>query len=251
MTAAVADPPAASPPRRAPRAGVSPPRGLPAFPADCGGRSVLRGISYAEYAALRDKPGNDHVKMTFDGPAGLLEIEMPQGLLHESVSRLLCLLIAAFCEERGLPMRAAGSVTQQSERADRGCESDECFYLSSAARIAGKDELDLDAGDPPPDLAVEVDVFSPGVSKLPIYHALGVPEVWVWADGAVAVYRRGPERMEPAAAAGGDGGDAVSGELPGFPVAAAAGLLARRAEADQTALLAEWRATLRAAAGGD
>ena len=242
---AAAQRPAGSSRSGAARRSDAPPRGrLRPLPRPAGdGRLVLWDVTFAEYVALRDKPANAHHRMTFDGPAGgRLEIEMPQGLLHESVSRLLALLIAAFCEERGLPMRATGSVTQRSERVDRGCESDECFYLASADRIAGKDRLDLDAGDPPPDLVVEVDVTSPGAAKLPIYHALGVPEAWVWADGEIAVYRRGADEMEPA------DGDA-SGELPGFPVAEAAAFLARHAEPDQTALLADWRERLRA--GGE
>ncbi|MEM9702686.1 MAG: Uma2 family endonuclease [Planctomycetota bacterium] len=200
---------------------------------------ILREVAFSEYAALREKPGNAHLKMTFDGPAGgLLEIETPQGLLHESISRLFTLLIAAFCEERKLPMRLAGSVTQRSERADRGCESDECYYLASAAAMAGKDSLDLDAGDPPPDLAVEVDVTSPGVSKLPIYHALGVPEVWVWADEEITVYRRGATAMQRA-------DDRRSAVLPDFPIDAATAFLGRRAVADQPALVAQWRERLR------
>ena len=240
-------PPAAAPPRPAARRPATPPRGrlrpLPrpaeSEPAAAAGGAVLWDVTFAEYAALRDKPANAHLRMTFDGPAGgRLGIEMPLGLLHESVAELLGLLIAAFCEERGRPMRASGSVTQRSERVGRGCESDKSFYLASAGAVAGKGTLDLDAGDPPPDLVVEVDVTNPGSAKLPIYHALGVPEAWVWDGGAITVFRRGPDEMEPVE-------DGASVELPGFPLAEVAALTARHAEGDQTALLAEWRGQLR------
>ncbi|MBO0719619.1 MAG: Uma2 family endonuclease, partial [Blastocatellia bacterium] len=32
--------------------------------------------------------------------------------------------------------------------------------------------------DPPPDIVVEIDIHHSSVAKLPIYAALGVPEIW-------------------------------------------------------------------------
>jgi Uma2 family endonuclease len=32
--------------------------------------------------------------------------------------------------------------------------------------------------DPPPDLAIEIDITSRSIPRLPIYSALGVPEIW-------------------------------------------------------------------------
>ncbi|NNJ27354.1 Uma2 family endonuclease [Alienimonas chondri] len=210
----------------------------PPRPAPPARRTVLRGVTWAEYVALRAKPENEHVKLTYDGPAGgLLEIEMPNGPLHENVSWWLANLILAFTEERRIPVRGVGSLTQSREDLQRGLESDLCYYVSSLPKLEGRDAVDLEAGDPPPDLCVEVDVTSPGVRKLPIYAALGVPEVWVWANDTLTVHRRGD-----------DGAYAVSGksgELPGFPIATAAALIARRAEAEHFALLAEWRTAVR------
>jgi Uma2 family endonuclease len=42
---------------------------------------------------------------------------------------------------------------------------------------SGRMNIDLMV-DPPPDLAIEVDMTSLSLSRLPIYQALGVPEVW-------------------------------------------------------------------------
>ena len=41
--------------------------------------------------------------------------------------------------------------------------------------------------DPPPDLAVEIDVTSESLSKFPIYAAIGVPEIWRY-DGHVVLF---------------------------------------------------------------
>lgn len=49
--------------------------------------------------------------------------------------------------------------------------------MTNAARIIGKDEIDLDI-DPPPDIVVEIDKSSQSRSKFPIYATFGVPEIW-------------------------------------------------------------------------
>ena len=207
------------------------------------GRLVLGGATWAVYRALRDAPENDRFKMTYDGPAGLLEIEMGEGPLHATVGAMLAVFVQAFRRERGLRVWCVGCVTLAREDLDRGLESDGCFYVGGvdAAPDLTANMLDLDAGAPP-DLAIEVDVTSPGVSKLPGYAALGVPEVWVWnaADGRLTA-----RRLD------GDGGYEVvaeSRELPGFPLAAAADLIRDRGGRDDGELEAAFVARL---PGGD
>ena len=188
-----------------------------------GQRVVLEGVDWATYVRLRDLPGNEHHRFTFDGPnGGLLEIEMPTGDVHELVKTHLGSLITTYAKARRIRTRPAGEFTQSRQDLDRGLKADECYYVSGFEALKGKPAIDLEAGDPAPDLAVEVDVTSPGVSKLPIYAALGVSEVWVWSDETITVRRRQDDGSYEVVA------DSV--ELPGFPVAAAADLLRRRAE---------------------
>jgi len=51
-----------------------------------------------------------------------------------------------------------------------------------------KRNLDL-TQDPPPDLVLEVDYTSASVDQLPIYLALGVPEVWRYDERVMHIYR--------------------------------------------------------------
>ena len=60
---------------------------------------------------------------------------------------------------------------------DRGLEADECYYIEHYPDVKGRKEVNLDT-DPPPDLAVEVDLSSSSIDKLSIYAGLAVPEVW-------------------------------------------------------------------------
>jgi len=71
----------------------------------------------------------------------------------------------------------------------RGFEPDTCFYARNAERIRGKEEIDLTV-DPPPDLVIEIDITSPSLNKLPIYAAVGVPEVWRYNSKGLTIFRR-------------------------------------------------------------
>jgi hypothetical protein len=93
-------------------------------------------------------------------------------------------MIKVLIEELNLPARLGGSVTLRRRRRSRGLEPDRCFWIASAARLQGKDTLDLRT-DPPPDLAVEVDITHSSLDRMSIYAALGVPEVWRLADGVL------------------------------------------------------------------
>lgn len=49
---------------------------------------------------------------------------------------------------------------------------------------------------PIPDLSIEVVFTSGGIDKLARYQALGVPEVWFWQDGTLALYHLRPSGYE-------------------------------------------------------
>jgi Uma2 family endonuclease len=59
----------------------------------------------------------------------------------------------------------------------RGLEPDHSWWIAHAPQMLGKRRIDLRV-DPPPDLAVEMDVTCHSLNRLAIYARLGVPEVW-------------------------------------------------------------------------
>ena len=69
----------------------------------------------------------------------------------------------------------------------KGFEADASFYVQNAARVAGKKRIDLRV-DPPPDLAIEIDITSPSLNKFAIYAALSVPEIWRCDGNQVAIF---------------------------------------------------------------
>jgi len=86
-------------------------------------------------------------------------------------------IIIALTEELGLPILCGGSTTLRRQLHQRGIESDECYWIANEPRMRGRRALNLQR-DPPPDLAVEVDVTNSSLDRLDIYATLGVPEIW-------------------------------------------------------------------------
>jgi len=138
-------------------------------------RLVLYSVPWGTYTralrTLADRPG---VRLTYD--RGTLEF-MTLSHLHESYSDLLSRFIYVLTEELGLAVKAGRSTTFRKRKRQRGLEPDGSWWIAHEAQVRGKTEIDL-RNDPPPDLALEVDVTHSSLDRLAIYSALKVPEIW-------------------------------------------------------------------------
>lgn len=149
-------------------------------PAPAEERVVLTGVRWSTYESLlADTVDRNIPRMTYD--EGVLELMTPSSE-HERVNRILALLIDVVAEEWQIDVVDLGSTTCVREEQKRGLEPDTCFYVQHEAAVRGKETLDLSV-DPPPDLAIEIEITRGAIPKLPVYAALGVPDVWRY-DGA-------------------------------------------------------------------
>ena len=114
------------------------------------------------------------------------------GARNERYKKLMGRMVETITEELDLPCVAAGSTTYKSKLLDRGLEADECYYLANAGRVRGMARVDLEI-DPPPDLAIEVEITSALLNKLAVYAALGIPEVWKHDGETLSVLLLGPD----------------------------------------------------------
>jgi Uma2 family endonuclease len=148
-----------------------------------GSAMSVTGLTWPQYQLLLTELGDDRAtRLAYDD--GVLEVRMP-GKLHEIVNRLLSKIVFALAEELGLEMVDLGSMTWNRADLAKGIEPDSCFYLQNAAQVQGLNpEIPADL---PPDLAIEVDIASGSDNKLPIYQALGVPELWVYREGKIQI----------------------------------------------------------------
>ncbi|HET6879792.1 MAG TPA: Uma2 family endonuclease [Pirellulales bacterium] len=147
-------------------------------------RLVLSGISWDTYEVLRENEENWHIRMTYD--EGTLELMSPS-TDHGAIKRLVGQMIEALTEELCVPRRSlSGSTWKRPEQA-KGLEADECYYILNHHRVRKRRKVDLTV-DPPPDLAVEVEVSRSSLQRMRIYAALGVLEVWRWRRGGLTAW---------------------------------------------------------------
>ena len=143
-------------------------------------------------------------------------------------------MVDVLIEELDIPCDAADPVTLRRPDLEKGVEPDKLYYFgANALRVQGSRDLDLTVA-PPPDLVIEVDVTSSSVPRLPIFVALGIPEVWRIEEEDLQFLHLQPDgtyqpRDESLA-------------FPGLLVAEAARFL----EQGQTALKAPWLRSFRA-----
>ncbi len=171
--------------------------GLSTSPAEQ--RILLHDVSWDAYEAigeaLRDRPA---YRVTYD--SGDLEI-MVTSAEHEEGKHLLGLLVVLLAAELGIPVKGYGSTTYQRKRLKKGLEPDECFYFQNLARVRGKKRIDL-MRDPPPDLALEVEVTRSAINRMGIFAKIGVPEVWRFRRSEITVYRLHKGRYQVARRSG-------------------------------------------------
>jgi Uma2 family endonuclease len=145
-------------------------------------RVLLHHISWQTFKSLLAEAGEDR-RTRFSYHRGTLEIMSPL-YRHENINRFIDDLIRIMTDELNLDMSKGGSMTLTREDIESGAEPDSCYYIQSEPLIRGKERIDLNAGDPPPDLVIEIDISSNSLDKRPLYANLGIQEFWRF-DGKI------------------------------------------------------------------
>src|SRR5262245_54289430 len=96
------------------------------------------------------------IRLTYDR-AKLEIMTLSHG--HENYATLIGRLIEALTEELNIPIHSGGSTTFKREAKKRGLEPDECYWIQNERVMRGRKDFEIDT-DPPPDLAVEIDIMS-------------------------------------------------------------------------------------------
>lgn len=146
---------------------------------------------------LRNRTWRDYENLTERvGEAGGLRISFCEGELkimtisseHENYERLLQAMVSMLSARLRIKTYSFGSATMKKSRDEKGSEPDCCFYIQSADKLGKRIRIDFDS-DPPPDVVVEIDIHHESLSKLPIYAAFGVPEVWRYDGRKLFIYK--------------------------------------------------------------
>lgn len=142
-----------------------------------GQRVLIHDINWQEFEAILEELGEKRAtRIAYS--KGTLEIRMPlpeHGVNKEIIGDMVKILL----NELDMDRECFGSTTFKRKDMAHGIEPDNCFYIQNHALMVGKTRIDLTI-DPPPDLAIEIDVTSK--TQLSAYEALKVPELWCYVD---------------------------------------------------------------------
>ena len=134
------------------------------------------GVNWDFYEAVLEEVGNRPIRVTYDG--GELEIVMPPSTDHAEDGFKISGLVRELCSvSLHIQLRGLGNATWRRKELDCGLEADESFYIQSYRHVSRNKSVDI-YRDPPPDLALEVDISRSSKKKQAIYARLGVPELW-------------------------------------------------------------------------
>jgi Uma2 family endonuclease len=153
-----------------------------------GHRVMFHDVNWQEFEAILEELG-DHRAARLAYSQGTLEIRMPLPK-HEKAKVIIGDLVKILLDELGIDCEPFGSSTFKRQDMAQGIEPDDSFYIKNYSLMVGKERIDLTI-DPPPDLAIEVDVTSK--TQLDAYKQLGVPELWRYDNGnlQIDIYRNG------------------------------------------------------------
>ncbi|NER92319.1 MAG: Uma2 family endonuclease [Symploca sp. SIO1B1] len=148
-----------------------------------GQRLLVRDVDWSEFETiLRELRESRSSRIAYSN--GTLEIRIPTPE-HEVDKELISDLVKILLDELEIDCECFGFTTFKQENMDSGIEPDQCFYIQNHARMRGKRRVDLRV-DPPPDLAIEVDVTSK--TQLDAYATLGVLELWRYEKNKLNIY---------------------------------------------------------------
>ncbi len=147
-----------------------------------GQQVLLHDVSWAQFEAILVEMG-EHRAARLAYSQGTLEIRMPLPE-HEVDKELIGDMVKILLEELEIDCECFGSTTFKRETEKSGVEPDQCFYIQNQQQMRGKRRVDLTV-DPPPDLAIEIDVTSK--TQLDAYQALQVPELWLYENNQLQI----------------------------------------------------------------
>jgi Uma2 family endonuclease len=194
-------------------------------------RMVLENVAWETYAALADQRRGSVPRLTYD--QGVLEMMSPRRE-HENIGCLVGRMIEAYSEVRGIEIISVASMTVKRSSLSKGFEPDESYYVTHAADMLGRTEMDFER-DPPPDLVVEVELTSSAIAKMKLFAAMQVPEVWRHDGEGLTMYRLEDSQYREIES---------SVELPGLDSARINATLLRRHAVGETKLITEFRQSI-------
>jgi Uma2 family endonuclease len=142
---------------------------------------TIPNVSWLEFESILQELGEKRrTRIAYSNSTLEIMVPLPE---HERPKDLISDIVKTLLKSAGRRYEPFGSTTFKREGA-AGVEPDACFYILNYQRMINRRRLLPD--DPPPDLAIEMDVSSK--TTIDAYKIIGVPEVWVYDSGRLRIY---------------------------------------------------------------
>lgn len=147
-----------------------------------GQQLLLKELDWQKFETILSELGDSRAsRLSYSN--GVLEIMVPLPE-HEKDKEIIGEMVKILLDARNINFEPLGSTTFKNERMNQAVEPDACFYIQNYRAVIGKNRLNLEI-DPPPDLAIEIDITSR--TYLDNYRLLGVPELWRYTHSGLQI----------------------------------------------------------------
>ncbi|MEM8778041.1 MAG: Uma2 family endonuclease [Cyanobacteria bacterium P01_G01_bin.49] len=149
-----------------------------------GSEVILRQQTWEDYENLITiRQANTFPKLYFNSKTQEIRLMSPLPSHGKRIDTLRD-LVKSLLRKQGKDWDCFDPITLKRLK-QAGVEPDTCFYVENRQAILGKDKIDL-AIDPPPDLAIEVDLTS--INNIDAYEPLQIPELWIYKAQELNIY---------------------------------------------------------------
>lgn len=146
-----------------------------------GSTVTIPNVSWQEFECILQELGEHRAaRVAYSKETLEIVVPLPE---HEKPKDLISDLVKILLKATSRRYEPFGSTTFKRE-GTAGIEPDACFYIQNYQRMITRRRFE--PNDPPPDLAIEIDVTSK--TTLDAYEAIAVPELWVYASSKLTIY---------------------------------------------------------------
>ncbi|MEB3342134.1 Uma2 family endonuclease [Okeania sp.] len=145
---------------------------------DPGSLITLNDLTWEEFEAFLEEKEANGTKTRIAYIQGTLIIISPLPA-RERLHRIISDIVKVLLDSQERDWEEFGSTTFRKKAKKVGLEPDTCFYIENGEKMRSRMRIDMTV-DPPPDLAIEVDVTSK--TTFDTYEALAVPELWIYTE---------------------------------------------------------------------
>ena len=149
-----------------------------------GDEIILRFRDWQDYETLlARRHENAGLRIQYDSSTQEIRVMSPLPG-HGKNADLIADFIKTLLKNQGKDWEAFTPITLKRIN-QQGVEPDYCFYIQNRDAILGHERIDLEK-DPPPDLAIEIDMTS--TTRPEDYQSIGVKELWIYRQDELLIF---------------------------------------------------------------